>query len=516
MNREKDGGKAIASGGFGCVLRPAMKCDGEKSRVPNAISKILIKRYGIEEMDEIKQVKQLVKNIPNYDKYFAVTNYKLCKPGNLNSEDKINFNSKCVRPLGVKADKFNSVKDNFRLIISPDLGIDLSSTFQLIFSQVSDDNIFKYLAKMTRTCMNTLENGVAKLQAEGFYHSDLKPQNLMTNFDPKDLDKSFEYVKVIDFGLARPKDATDKDINTAFLFNAPYTTLLWSRHFGNIIEYNLIDELDFILQDKYFKDRWAKLTTHQEHADFLLNLINTHIKSRVNYIFKSNIHHSGFIKRIYNDIIVKHKIDKNKSIETVISKYLEEAIRTNIKFNKEYTSVSVDYSKIWNSTLKYNLDIYGFNTTFLLLANECAITKNPLGKKALKYLIPFIQNYFYKPTFADKKFSIRDLMQSLKNIENMFLYEDTQINKLSNSAKPQMTRKKILKVKSSANDRFISISLTGKRCPNGYRRDKTRKNRCIQKLRVDDGLISLKGKRCPNGYRKFVTSSGTIKCKSKN
>ena len=71
LQRGKLGGKAIASGGFGCVFKPALKCDDEQER-SKGISKLLIERYAREEMAEIKVVNTIIKHIPNHDYFFLL------------------------------------------------------------------------------------------------------------------------------------------------------------------------------------------------------------------------------------------------------------------------------------------------------------------------------------------------------------------------------------------------------------------------------------------------------------
>ena len=44
--RTKQGGKVLASGGFGCVFTPALKCEGAAHREKGKVSKIL-ELYGI-------------------------------------------------------------------------------------------------------------------------------------------------------------------------------------------------------------------------------------------------------------------------------------------------------------------------------------------------------------------------------------------------------------------------------------------------------------------------------------
>ena len=58
-NPEILAGEAIAAGGFGCVFKPALKCEGKTTRTPG-ISKMLIKRYAREEMEEIDKIKPII------------------------------------------------------------------------------------------------------------------------------------------------------------------------------------------------------------------------------------------------------------------------------------------------------------------------------------------------------------------------------------------------------------------------------------------------------------------------
>ena len=61
------GGKVIASGGFGCVFSPALKCKGAKiRRGKNRISKLLTKKHALEEYNEIQIIKKKLDKIPNY------------------------------------------------------------------------------------------------------------------------------------------------------------------------------------------------------------------------------------------------------------------------------------------------------------------------------------------------------------------------------------------------------------------------------------------------------------------
>jgi hypothetical protein len=69
--RSKLGGEALTSGGFGCIFKPALKCKNTKKRT-DGVSKMSIEKYGKEEITEIQNIKDRLKSIKNYDKYYFI------------------------------------------------------------------------------------------------------------------------------------------------------------------------------------------------------------------------------------------------------------------------------------------------------------------------------------------------------------------------------------------------------------------------------------------------------------
>ena len=84
--RKKKGGKAIASGGFGCVFKPALLCKGERKRA-NGVSKLMYKNYAEEEMKEVERFRPVILQIPNHDQYFIMHGISLCDPAPLTKAD---------------------------------------------------------------------------------------------------------------------------------------------------------------------------------------------------------------------------------------------------------------------------------------------------------------------------------------------------------------------------------------------------------------------------------------------
>ena len=76
MTKKQSGGKIIASGGFGCIFKPALKCENnpKNSDNVNKISKLMTTKHAKDEYKQIEIYNNLLKIIPNYENYFLVNN----------------------------------------------------------------------------------------------------------------------------------------------------------------------------------------------------------------------------------------------------------------------------------------------------------------------------------------------------------------------------------------------------------------------------------------------------------
>ena len=66
------GGNVIASGGYGCVFSPALKCEGTTKRETGKISKLMTSTRAKDEYAEILSIKEKLDEIENYKDYFLV------------------------------------------------------------------------------------------------------------------------------------------------------------------------------------------------------------------------------------------------------------------------------------------------------------------------------------------------------------------------------------------------------------------------------------------------------------
>ena len=248
LKNDELSGEAIAAGGFGCVFRPPIKCGSpvgttaEKEKYNNMlkdnkyITKLMVKRYAKEEMDEVKKILPIVKTIPNYKKYFLLDNIFSCdKFGPLSVEDKKNF-SKCNNLIrnGFTTRNINLRHNMQKLgtIYIPDGGKSVSSIMEKLGGNLLDlDDAgvtnFKKFGIVSWGLINVITKAIVPMNEKGLVHLDLKGDNLLVN------PQTLKDIKIIDWGLAGVIDNNKNNVieeikNRPIQFNAPFSNILFS------------------------------------------------------------------------------------------------------------------------------------------------------------------------------------------------------------------------------------------------------------------------------------------------
>lgn len=487
--QRQDGGEAIASGGYGCVFRPALKCQGENKPRKHMISKLLKTEYANEEMDEINKARDLVKDIPNYEKYFAVTGYDMCVPAKMTDEDKKHFSSECRSPLGTSFSEINESqvsRSKFRIISSPDLGLDVSKSISKMFDgEYSRISILKALVKLNNTSTDLLKNAITKMAKLGFYHSDIKPQNILTDFNKDDITQSFNYMKVIDFGLALPKNAEYYDVNTHVLFNYPFSSFMFSR--------SIIDSID------------RKIERAQHQRGHFSDNVLKNIGIFVNDIIANNDGHIPYMKHTGSKAYGYHEDYYVSSIlKPLMTNYCAQAILTHLKTNKDKLGSSkvFDIEKYWNNVYRYNLDVWGLLFMYFQIA---ANAKEKYPNIADDYLA-IVEKYLYTADYAGKVIPVSKVVADINKITKKYIKE------LPKPIKPKAQTKKIVLLKPVKHDtrkKLVVVSKLGvkSRIKSNVKSNTVLKgNSTIKKnVSVKKNTITLVGKRCPKGYRRHKT-----------
>ena len=232
------GGKAIAAGTYGCVFKgPALQCDREfDATIPKTprsyVSKLMLEKHMLSEMELINKVKQYIKSIPHKERYFLVADAFSCRvpaPIKVNAD---NFNGVCKRLVenGLNAENINKHLDTMGLINMPDGGIELDDTFKAIFlnSNSKKNTTFPII---NQNLVELLLKAVAPMNKRGVLHNDLKGNNILV---------SENLPRIIDWGLScffkatgtLPTTLFDRSLN----FNRPLASVLFTKQHKNIIK----------------------------------------------------------------------------------------------------------------------------------------------------------------------------------------------------------------------------------------------------------------------------------------
>lgn len=224
------GGKVLASGGFGCIFQPALKCKNDKDRSSNNVSKLMKKTYALKEYAEVIKYLPQLEKIPNYKNYFLVDGFSLCDPETLDREDLENFNKKCgaLTKHGFDKENVNKNLGKFKILSMPYGGEDVDE-----FIKRTRLN-YKDMLSLNKSLQLLLKNGILPMNKEGIYHCDIKDSNVLIS-ETGD-------ARLIDWGLSTAfNSASDKEVpavlsNRPFQFNVPFSNVFFNRMFSKMYD----------------------------------------------------------------------------------------------------------------------------------------------------------------------------------------------------------------------------------------------------------------------------------------
>lgn len=330
----KKGGKVIASGGYGCVFEPSLQCRETGLREQGKISKLMINKYAVEELDIINNIRDKLSTIPNYSDYFLVDGATVCKPSPLTENDLGDFDKKCSaltkRHISKMTISRADVLDYLTILNLPNGGLSLGDFIKAGWSY---QNV--YLIQLA--LLKLLKNGIIPMNEKHIYHNDIKDSNILVDTT----DNKFK-IRLIDWGFLTeyvPGDEIPKIWKSRpFAFNEPFSLILFSERFYN--EYTIFN-LDYTDSDAF-----------NSNIDlFLINYIRQyeHLGGHFAYIMKI------FFVLYKNNTAVISAQNKQEKVETdyalpIIKNYLKEIL---LKFtpnlytkkrknNSSSSSISID------------------------------------------------------------------------------------------------------------------------------------------------------------------------------
>jgi hypothetical protein len=427
--KNTSGGNALTSGGFGCFFKPALKCKNTKFNSgfgsgSDLVTKLMIKKYALDEYKQIQMFKSILEHIPNYQNYFLVNGFSKCEPAQLTNDDLKDFDENCS---ALKKKNFTAANINYNLnkilaLNMPDGGIDVDD---YIFSFKDKATLAENYMNLNTALVNLLVNGIDPMNKAELYHCDIKGSNILVSLEPE------KKTRLIDWGLSvyrkddSKADIPDKLNRRPFQFNVPFSVILFNKKF--IEKYNLF------------------LKKHETSDFFAIR------EFVINYIFYWNkIRGAGHLKKI-NSIFKRLTYDTLPAIEdTKIKNHIVEYDFT-YYYIVEYISKilfkytvqgSLNLLDYFNNVFLNNIDVWGLTIIYMeFLDNLYEIYKDKLSSyhlqfiEKIKYII--IHFLFENPTEVINITSLAYELQSLNDIISHF--ENPKGNKSNSTLSEYIT-----------------------------------------------------------------------------
>jgi hypothetical protein len=354
MTTKQNGGEVINSGGFGCIFKPELKCSNNDSEIAsgnetNRISKLMTNKNAIEEFNLIQKFKSILNTIPNYENYFLLNNFTLCKPNKLTKDDLKKYNKKCkaLKKKNITAKNINKSLDKILSLNMPDGGIDIED-----FIEKDKYFIKTNFINLNTSLIDLLKNGIIPMNKLNVFHCDIKDSNVLV----QTINNSFN-TRLIDWGLSiiynSNKEFPRKLYRRPFQYNVPFSSILFNKEFINRY-HNFIT---LYPTPHYFQIR-----------EFVINYI----------FFWNNIRGSGHLDAI-NKIVkiftiseltsIKKKKIRNHVIEYDFTYYYIVEYISKILY-KYTNNGELELVKYFNMIFLKNIDIWGFTMIYISIVEH--------------------------------------------------------------------------------------------------------------------------------------------------
>jgi len=421
-NNNKTGGKILASGGFGCVFSPALKCKNSNKREKNKVSKLMTLKNAKEEYDSLIEIREKLNKIPNYQDYFLVNNYDICIPNNLTKNDLNNFN-KCsaLKKQNITKKNINKKLDKLLVLNMPYGGITLEQFF-------TNNKNYSQLKELNNHLVQLLKYGIIEMNKKNVYHSDIKGSNILIDRHSK---KNSMIVRLIDWSLTTEYIPFKNNKfpynwkNRPLQFNVPFSILLFTDLFV----------------EKYttFLGKNNRETSRSSLSEFIKQYLTEWFKERglghlkyINKIMYTLFYYDLDIDDISKDTITKttsYSDTATSSENEQMKKYIEKTytfpfiinylVEILIHFTKFKSDGSLNLRFYLDNVFIKIIDIWGFIISYfpfyeLLFENYHNLTKEQ--RVIFEKIKTIFLKYLYEPRI--KPIEIKDLEHELKEIND--------------------------------------------------------------------------------------------------
>jgi serine/threonine protein kinase len=424
-NNNKQGGKVLASGGFGCVFTPALKCIGNNTRDKNKISKLMTNKHAKEEYEELIYVNSKLNDIPNYKKYFLIDDFTLCKPVKLTKDDLKNYREcGALEKEGITKKNINDSLDKLLAINMPYGGITVEDF-------IISNKYHAKLIELNNKLLELLKNGILEMNKKHIYHSDIKASNILILMQNDNASVDNMKVRLIDWSLTveyipfKNNKFPNNWKNRPLQFNVPFSIILFTDLFVDSYS-NFLDEngassakkkellFGFVKNYLYL---WMK-ERGQGHYKYINKIIYMLFKYDV---IQTNEYANN--KTLKDNNNLKKFIETNYTLPCIIN-YLVEILIHYTKFKKD-GSLNMRY--YLDNIFIHIIDVWGFVISYLplyelLFENYHNLTETQLLLfTKLKYI--FLK-YLYEPHI--ELITLTNLENDLKEINNLIKQANKQ------------------------------------------------------------------------------------------
>ena len=519
------GGKAIASGSYGCVFKPALLCDGEDERKKDYITKVMYHSYADLELKEMKMVTEVLKDIPDGDKYFLANNISKCHPSRMDAEDIKGRQNKCSGAFAKSlTDREFNLKINKGLIT----GINIPYGGKDLLDTIGPNLTSKAFMNINKGIINLIKNGIVKFNKKRLLHLDIKHMNMLYN--PKD-----KNVRLIDWGICA-KYTNDvvtegvKDRN--LMFNRPFVNFLFDHHFTSVLKDVIKDIPDLATLTKtQLKDALTFIFRSFLEPDFK-GLKPKPLRAPAPQTFIFNMPHyyiiADFFKAAFKNKLIREAYPDLASLNQaeIMSHIIRISLVPVMVEFLDLKTVTIDTLRLFNTSYKTNVDIYGALTSYMIFIskfNDKLVTFKKIDNadKLQLHIFNMAMKYMFSPDVGLKPYNVSELLNELQNLDRVLSGEPLKkkSSKAPSPVKPAPSPVKpatspvkpapspVKPAPSPVKSAKKTIKVKRKRCENGTVRNKLT-GECepkspVKTLKKSDSPKSVKEtkrrKRCPNG-----------------